>query len=100
MTDDASVGEPTATLETTYADAATARVVADAVRPDNTADVDTRVDGATVRTELRRTTTGGLASSVDDYVVNLTVAATVARAADGETDSATDDTQTRHEHDT
>ena len=49
-------------------------VVAGAVEPDNTASMTTRVDGSTVETVIERETTGGLHSSVDDYVVNLTVA--------------------------
>jgi hypothetical protein len=49
-------------------------VVAGAVEPDNTASMTTRVDGSAVETVIERETTGGLHSSVDDYVVNLTVA--------------------------
>lgn len=82
---DDAVPVRTATVETTHSDPATARVVAAAVAPDNTADVETTVDGATVRTVLRRETTGGLQSSVDDYVVNLATARTVVDAADAET---------------
>ena len=48
--------------------------VAAALRPDNTDSMSTRVDGDAVVTEIERETTGGLQSSVDDYVVNLTVA--------------------------
>jgi len=65
-----------ASVETTHADAAT---IAAALRPDNTPSMSTRVDGDVVRTQIERETTGGLQSSVDDYVVNLTVAETVAR---------------------
>lgn len=71
-----------ATIETEHADAETAATVAAAVRPDNTADVATTVAGATIRTEITRETTGGLQSSVDDYVVNCSVATAVIDAAD------------------
>jgi hypothetical protein len=89
MTDDTA---PTATATTRYRDPPTAAVVAGAVRPDNTGDVTTRVDGATVRTEVRRGSVGGLSSSVDDYVVNLGVAAAVVEAVDGRPPDATGDT--------
>jgi hypothetical protein len=72
----------TATVETAHTDAATAETVAAAVRPDNTADVVTSVDGATVRTRITRETTGGLQSSVDDYVVNLSVATEIVESVD------------------
>lgn len=48
--------------------------VAAAVRPDNTDDMHTRVEGDAVVTTIERETTGGLQSTVDDYVVNLDVA--------------------------
>jgi hypothetical protein len=67
-----------ARIETDHDDA---DVVAAAVRPDNTESVTTAVDGDTVRTTIERSTTGGLQSTVDDYVVNLTVAETVAEIA-------------------
>ena len=58
-----------------------AAVIAAAVRPDNTESIRTRVEGDTVVTRVARETTGGLQATVDDYVVNLTVAETVARTA-------------------
>lgn len=61
-----------ACVETTHADAAT---IAAAIRPDNTPSMSTSVDGNVVRTRIDRETAGGLQSTVDDYVVNLTVAA-------------------------
>lgn len=63
-----------ARLETRHA---RPRLVADAVAPDNTDSMATTVDGDRVVTTVERGTTGGLGSSVDDYVVNLTVAETV-----------------------
>ncbi|USZ75536.1 KEOPS complex Pcc1-like subunit [Halorussus vallis] len=64
-----------------------ADVVAAAVRPDNTPEIDTRVEAGesspdAVVTTVERETTGGLQTTVDDYVVNLTVARKVVQAAD------------------
>jgi tRNA threonylcarbamoyladenosine modification (KEOPS) complex Pcc1 subunit len=54
-------------------------VIAAAIEPDNTDEMSTRVesngsDGGAVVTTIRRETTGGLRTTVDDYVSNLTVA--------------------------
>ncbi|AXG07564.1 hypothetical protein DU500_14630 [Haloplanus rubicundus] len=67
-----------ACIETTHDDAAT---VAAALRPDDTPSMSTVVTDDGVRTTVERDTVGGLQSTVDDYVVNLTVAETVARTA-------------------
>ncbi|MFB6267254.1 MAG: KEOPS complex subunit Pcc1 [Halodesulfurarchaeum sp.] len=74
-------------------------LVAATIRPDNTAEMDTRVeqtdDGKQVVTTIRRDTSGGLRSTLDDYVVNLQVATTVAqhaRAFRGTTNTDTTDT--------
>lgn len=55
-------------------------LIADAIAPDNTDEISTRVervdgreDGA-VLTRIERETTGSLRTTVDDYVANLTVA--------------------------
>ena len=48
--------------------------VAAALRPDNTAEMSTHVDGRTVVTTIERDSTGGLRTTVDDYVTNLQVA--------------------------
>ena len=61
----------TATVRTTHGDA---EVVAAALRPDNTAEMSTRVDGDAVVTEIERDSTGGLRTTADDYLANLTVA--------------------------
>lgn len=68
-------------------------LLARALRPDNTDEMQTTVaDDGTLETRIERETTGGLHATVDDYVVNLEVAAEVAglvgtvdgsRAADG-----------------
>ena len=55
-----------------------ARLVADPVIPDNTDSMTTTVEGDSIVTVVERETTGGLQATVDDYVVNLTVAETVA----------------------
>lgn len=52
--------------------------VAAAVRPDNTDEMTTRVEGGAVVTEIARDSTSGLQSTVDDYVVNVRVAAQLA----------------------
>ena len=65
----------TAEIRTRFADADAADRVARAVRPDNTDEMTTRVDDDAVVTTVERETTGGLQSTVDDYVVNLRVAA-------------------------
>lgn len=83
----------TVTVETTHADESTAATVAASLTPDNTAQIQTTTAGATVRTRINRDTTGGLLSSVDDYLVNLGVADDVAatgREMGGDTATATD----------
>lgn len=64
-----------ATIRTDHGDTETARALARAVTPDNTEEMATQVSGDTVETTLVRETTGGLHSTIDDYVLNLTVAA-------------------------
>ncbi|WP_276258443.1 KEOPS complex subunit Pcc1 [Haloglomus litoreum] len=70
-----------ATIRTHHDDPA---VVARAVRPDNTDAMETDVTEDRVVTRIERPTTGGLRSTVDDYVVNLRVAERVAATARGE----------------
>ena len=85
----------TATVRTTHADAS---IVAAALAPDNTASMMTRVDGDAIECAVERPTTGGLRSTVDDYVVNLHVADRLAERArahlagdgDGGSDTNTD----------
>ena len=60
-----------ACIRTTHDDP---EIVAAALAPDNTDEMDTRVDGSTVVTTIERETTGGLTRTADDYVSNLTVA--------------------------
>jgi hypothetical protein len=71
QTDAARDASRTARLRTQHADAET---VAAALRPDNTDAMEIVVEGNTLVTTISRATTGGLQSTVDDTVVNLTVA--------------------------
>ncbi|AEM57607.1 conserved hypothetical protein [Haloarcula hispanica ATCC 33960] len=48
------------------------------MRPDNTDEMTTRVEGDAVVTTVERDSTGGLQATVDDYVVNIRVAAQLA----------------------
>lgn len=65
-------------------------LVAAALVPDNTEEMETRVDGDVVETLVSRETSGGLRSTVDDYVVNLSVAERITQIAAEQTDSADD----------
>ena len=72
-------------------------LVAGAIRPDNTDEMQTEVEGNAVVTRIERETTGGLHATVDDYVVNLDVATTVAqcgRRMDARTGNASENTDT------
>jgi hypothetical protein len=64
----------TATITTDHESEARAAMVAAALEPDNTDQMETRVDGSRVVTDIARETTGGLQSTMDDYVVNVRVA--------------------------
>lgn len=64
----------TATVRVTFDDEETARQVAAALAPDDTAEMATRVDGRTLSTTITREGTGGLRTTADDYVSNLQVA--------------------------
>ncbi|APX95503.1 KEOPS complex subunit Pcc1 [Natronorubrum daqingense] len=103
-----------ATIRTTHEDA---DVVARALRPGNTDEMETVVETDaessseesatddthdTVRTRIERETTGGLHSNVDDYAVNLEVAMTVADATREEQFDQPMDAgcASEHEHDT
>jgi len=73
-TDDAAgddAGPRTAVLETTHDEAA---LVAASLSPDDTDSMRTTVSDGRVTTRIERATTGGLQATVDDYVVNLSVA--------------------------
>lgn len=77
---DAAGATRTATVRTGHEDPAT---IAAAVAPDNTGDMQTRVKAGTILTTIERGDAGGLQSTVDDYVVNVDIAETVAGHAAG-----------------
>jgi hypothetical protein len=60
-----------ARIRTEHADAET---VAAALAPDNTPEIDTRVEDGAVVTTVGRDRASGLRSTVDDYLVNVDVA--------------------------
>ena len=73
-------------------------VIAEALGPDNTPEMDVRLDGEVLETRVERASAGGLQSTVDDYVQNLGVAirvATMVTAEEGS--SAADDSAKRQE---
>lgn len=86
MTGDSDPEQPAdtrrATVRTTHERPA---VVAAALRPDETEEMTTRVDNGQVVTTIARPTTGGLRSTVDDYVVNAAVAERTVQHADRHT---------------
>ena len=84
-----------ASIRTTHGDAGTAERIAAALAPDNTTEMETTVDGDAVVTTVERDSTGGLHATVDDYVVNLQVAARLAgHAGKTEPTDPTDATDT------
>ena len=96
-----------ATIRTAHDDA---RLVARAIRPDNTDEMATTVERdestETIVTHIERETTSGLQSTVDDYVVNLEVAIEIVSQArtvqrDQPTDTgAVSDPDSNSTHDT
>ncbi|GAB3681168.1 hypothetical protein GCM10028857_04980 [Salinarchaeum chitinilyticum] len=66
--------------------------VAAAIGPDDTDEIDTRVEDGRVVTTIERETTGGLEATIDDYVVALDVATTTVEhvATDGPADDDAD----------
>lgn len=84
-------GSRSARIETEHGDAETARAIARALGPDNTAEMETTVDGRRIVTTIERDSTGGLQSTIDDYVVNLQVAVQLA-TTDGDTSTQTPNT--------
>ncbi|MFB6147091.1 MAG: KEOPS complex subunit Pcc1 [Halobacteriaceae archaeon] len=74
--------------------------VAAALRPDDTPSMTTRVENGGVVAEMARDRTGGLRSTLDDHLVNLRVAARVARRARELDDDANDTETDTDTHDT
>jgi len=99
---DADTATRRARIETAHGDHETATVLARAVRPDNTAEMDTRVEGSRVVTTIARTSTGGLRSTADDYVVNLQTGARLAAhgASTGESRDSEQDSRQDSNHNT
>lgn len=58
-------------------------IVAAALAPDDTPEIEHRVDGTVLETRVERGSVGGLRSTIDDYVVNLGVAMRVAERVGG-----------------
>lgn len=69
-------------IRTTHDDPA---LVARSITPDNTPEIATRTTDERVITTITRDSTGGLRTTMDDYVVNLAVADDVAQLADQQT---------------
>ena len=72
-------------------------IIATAITPDNTPEMDTRIEDDSVVTTIERTTTGGLQSTVDDYVVNLSVADKILDADGVKATERLDDTNHRNQ---
>jgi len=88
MADKQPAAVRTATVQTDHGTETRTKRVARAVRPDNTDSMRTVVENTTVRTDIRRETSGGLQSTVDDYIVNLGVATAVLDRIEDGTDAA------------
>ncbi|XVH30989.1 KEOPS complex subunit Pcc1 [Haloferacaceae archaeon DSL9] len=74
-----------------------AEAIAASLLPDNTESMRTTVSDSAIRTIIERETTGGLQSTVDDYVVNLSVAEAVTTTARGDARRGTYNTDTTYE---
>ena len=73
------------------------RTVAEALEPDDTAEMTSQLDGGVLETHVERGSVGRLRSTIDDHVVNLGVALRVAGSAAGpdrSTDRIDDDDET------
>lgn len=68
-------GSRRAQIVTAHEGPVTARQIAESLIPDNTDEMATTVENEQVLTTITRETTGGLHATVDDYLVNLRVAA-------------------------
>lgn len=78
-----------ATVETTHAGAS---ILAAALSPDHTEDIETTVEEQTIRTAVTRSSTGSLQATVDDYLVNLIVATETRERIDIENMTTTETT--------
>ncbi|MFB6254750.1 MAG: KEOPS complex subunit Pcc1 [Halobacteriaceae archaeon] len=64
-------------------------IVASAVRPDNTSEMETKVENGRIITHIQRESTSGLQSTVDDYVANLRTAMRIVQLANQDTEITT-----------
>jgi hypothetical protein len=101
MGGDSSPHARQATIRTTHR---AADLIAGALAPDDTESTAVAADGDTVVCRIERPTTGGLRSTVDDYVVNLRVATRIVERASEHADTtgtrpnSTVDTNTQTDH--
>ncbi|MFB6103878.1 MAG: KEOPS complex subunit Pcc1 [Halobacteriaceae archaeon] len=75
---------PVATIETPVA---ASSLVAAAVSPDNTTEMQTDVEDGVVVTTIDREDTGGLRATATDYIANIDVAMRVVQSVDQHTNS-------------
>ena len=87
-----------ARVETTHDDDSVARALARTLQPDNTTEMETTADGRRVVTTITRETTGSLHSTLDDYVVNLQVAAQLSTHDAGASTADAGASQTTHDN--
>ena len=101
MSSDSPADVRRATIRTTHH---AADLVAGALAPDDTESTAVTAADDTVVCRIERPTTGGLRSTVDDYVVNLRVATRIVERASEHTDTtgtrpnSTVDTNTQTDH--
>lgn len=67
--------------------------IAASLRPDNTTEMETTTTNDSVVTEIRRDETSGLQTTIDDYLVNLQVAAQINQEVQTENMTTTDNTK-------
>jgi hypothetical protein len=90
-------GRATIRIDLAEADA-DPEVIAAALEPDNTLEMDAYLDDTVLETHVERASAGGLQSTIDDYVKNLGVAIRVAAmATDEEGSRACEDSVKRQE---
>lgn len=81
-----------ATVRTTHDSPET---IAAAIRPDNTDEMDTTVVENSLITQIERRSTGGLQTTVDDYLVNIQVAERTRSYSQTDTHTSKQDPETQ-----
>ena len=81
-----------ATIQTSHGDP---QLVASAIRPDNTDDMRTSVIDGGLETHIERESTGGLLTTIDDYLVNLLVVARIEAYEQTDMHTSNDNPETR-----